>query len=498
MSTIEDAKITKTAYTQDLLQRKNVTGTAVGEKLVDGKPTGEPAILVFVQKKYSESNVLRKFSADELVPQSLDGIPTDVIEVGVIQKQSFKTRMRPLKPGYSVGHGDVTCGTIGGFFYDKDNEPVVLSNNHVLANENRAKVGDIIYQPGIADARVSKEFLGWTEPVSQYPYIGTLKDYIQLGPHNTHDSAIMRIPDALINSNLVDPIYPTVNRAISGIGDPALNMQVQKCGRTTGYTTGRIIGLHATFTIEYDFGMATFHECVVMTNMSQGGDSGSVILDMDMRAVALLFAGSPKVTLANPMSIVSNHYGLRIWNGPEVKSINNGSDWRVFTTDGNAKFEDGILRIEENSNQHCFVERTPGTFRGITCTVNTGSDTGASWGPGVVVQWPNGFLKVNLRHGDKFCGAFNTNESMAIGSVKPNTDYTLRIRKTQNSYVGEVLDDGRWFVVIEVPTSVFPLQPVAVRLGKTGLTGSTTDFAPSSTTEAGGMGVCTIKDIKFE
>ena len=59
------------AHTNDLLKKQGVTGTAVGEKWVNGKPTGKEAILVFVQKKFSAKsianpNVLTKFSAKDL------------------------------------------------------------------------------------------------------------------------------------------------------------------------------------------------------------------------------------------------------------------------------------------------------------------------------------------------------------------------------------------------------------------------------------------------
>jgi hypothetical protein len=487
-------------HNHELLQKQGVCGTGVGHKLVNGKPTGDHAILVFVQKKFSESGVIRKFSADELIPSEIDGIPTDVIEVGRLRKQDFRSRVRPLKPGYSVGHGDITCGTIGGFFTDKDGDPVLLSNNHVLACENKAQAGDLIYQPGPTDMRVAKTFTNWGNPVSSHPYVGTLKSFAHLnGNGNTHDSAIMRIHDSLIKANLIDALYPTINRPISDFGDPTINMPVQKCGRTTGYTTGRVIGLNATFTIEYDFGNATFSDCVVLTNMSQGGDSGSMILDMDTKAVALLFAGSKKVTIASPIRTVRDYYGLQLWDGPQVSNIAFGEyNWRIFTTDGSAKFDNGQLEITENSNQYCFVERSwSGQFAGVTCVINSGTDVGASWGPGIVVQWPNGYLKVNIRHRGPFCGTFNGNENLAFGVATPNTDYTLRIRKSSNSYVGEVLDGGQWHAVITIPLSVVSNKPVAIRIGKTGLSGSASDYAPSGSSDAGPVGTCVVKSVSF-
>jgi hypothetical protein len=38
--------------------------------------------------------------------------------------------------------------------------------------------------------------------------------------------------------------------------------------------------------------------------MSQGGDSGSAVLDMDLCVVGLLFAGSDLATLINPIQAV--------------------------------------------------------------------------------------------------------------------------------------------------------------------------------------------------
>ena len=38
--------------------------------------------------------------------------------------------------------------------------------------------------------------------------------------------------------------------------------------------------------------------------MSAGGDSGALVLDMQLQAVGLLFAGSPATTLINPIQSV--------------------------------------------------------------------------------------------------------------------------------------------------------------------------------------------------
>lgn len=496
----------KNNHEMELLQKHSVQGTGVGVKWVDGKPTTEPAVIVFVESKLPEDGVCRKFSADEVIPSQLDGVPTDIIEVGKIVKQNgFRDRVRPAKPGFSCGHGTITAGTIGGFFLDASGEPVFLSNNHVLATENGAAVGDPIFQPGKSD-NTNANFSGWNEPIINCPCIGTLKKYMMLERNgNQHDSAIASVHPSLFNQNLVDLNYPVVNRPLAGWADPAVNMAVQKCGRTTGYTTGKILALEATFTIGYDFGDATFTRCIVTTAMSDGGDSGSLITNMDMKAVGLLFAGSSKVTLANLFSTVRDYYGLKLWgaapttpNTPPSDGDERGSasleGWQKFTKDGEIVVVSGEYAITENANQYCFLEKSITDFKAVSCVINTGTDAGATWGPGLVVQWPEGFLKVNLRHGGTFGGVLNGNENLSVGRVKPQTDYTLRIRKTARSYVGEVMENRRWYSVIEVPRSVFPSKPAVLRVGKTGTNGSTIDH---NANESGPMGACVVRNIKI-
>lgn len=475
-------------HTNTLLKKQGVNGTAVGEKWVNGVPTGQEAVLVFVQKKFSAKsianpNVLTAFSADDLIPEEIDGVVTDVIEVGDIVKQAgYKGKVRPVKPGYSVGHGKITAGTIGGVFLDRNDDPVILSNNHVLANENDARVGDLIYQPGPTDARQNRKNVGWRKPVAGLPYIGTLKRFVRLKKSgNTQDSATAKIHPSLIQANLVDDIYPQINTRLAGFGTAKVGTQVQKCGRTTGYTTGRVLGINASFTIAYDFGNARFDKCVVCTAMSKGGDSGSIIQNMNERAVALLFAGSSRVTIANPMNLVQSHYGLKLYADSPSKDHDtvhfSGLDWHVQTSGANkATVKAGTLHVDAMANHYCCLERPISNFRTVRCTLNTGGGKGATWATGLSVHWPNGYLKVNLRHNATFGGYVNGSYNINIGKVRPNKQYDLRIRSTGNTYVGEVLDGGRWYTVIEVPKRVFPHPPVMVRIGKTDLHGGLTNY----------------------
>ena len=82
---------------------------------------------------------------------------------------------------------------------------------------------------------------------------------------------------------------------------------VQKTGRTTHYTIGRITTINATVDVGYGGGRtAWFRDQIITTNMSAGGDSGSLVTTLDNVAVELLFAGSSVATILNQIENVRN------------------------------------------------------------------------------------------------------------------------------------------------------------------------------------------------
>ena len=493
---IDDTLIAKQTLETDLTAMPNVNGVGVGMKWVNGVPTDQPAILVFVQKKLPETNVISMFSASDMIPPVIDGIPTDVIEVGDIVLQNFRQRIRPIKPGYSTSQKDVTAGTIGGFFIDRQGDPVVLSNNHVLANENRAKVGDYIYQPGILDAgKINMSTTGWTDPVSALPYYATLKQFVPLSATgvNAQDSAIGIIHPKIIKAGLIDPIYPVINQPLRGFATPVVNTQVQKCGRTTGYSTGRIMALNASFSVAYSLGSVKFNNCVVCSAMSSGGDSGSIIADMSMNAVALLFAGSPKVTIGNPIQTIQQQYGLSLWKSTQLApsmELDDGK-WTIYSTLGKITQATDAISLSCPANGYCVMERAISRFSYIDVAVNTGNDLGATWGPGISVHFANGgCMKVNLRRNGSFGGYLNGSEILNIGKTAVNTEYRLRIRKTETTYVGEVKEGSTWYTVIEVPITTLGDVALKLRVGKTDAGGSLNNHNP-----AGDAGQCSFRDL---
>jgi hypothetical protein len=105
--------------------------------------------------------------------------------------------------------------------------------------------------------------------------------------------------------------------AVSGTKPATLGMRVRKYGRTTEYTEGNVTLLNATVNIAYSTmagqKTARFVGQVITEAMSQGGDSGSLIVDAtENKAVGLLYAGSTLATIFNPIDDVLTQLNVTI------------------------------------------------------------------------------------------------------------------------------------------------------------------------------------------
>ena len=76
-----DVKEVKQRFEGELMALPNVTGVGVGER------GGTQVIKVFVVRK----EPLETLSASERVPRTLEGVPCDVEEIGVVSAQTIET-----------------------------------------------------------------------------------------------------------------------------------------------------------------------------------------------------------------------------------------------------------------------------------------------------------------------------------------------------------------------------------------------------------------------
>lgn len=357
-------------------RKPNVIGLGVGGKIKEGQLTGEPALMVLVTQKVADAEL----GSEDKIPEMVEDVKTDVLEVGFpqaliamlpltegrttreevfmtihdgarmaaapaarvapplpaearlplethiqVEIQQLARRIRPAQGGWSVGHYQITAGTIATCVYDllpgaSVNPPAygvgippqfyILSTNHVLANSNNAHLGDPILQPGPYD--------GGTNPADK---IASLSRFIPiqfapqvpLGQHNN-----------LVDVAIAEGRFEELDRSIYWNGqvrgwyrksEVKVGMVVKKTGRTTNITLGRILAVAATIDVGYGGGMiARFKDQILTTNMAAGGDSGSLVLDADdNKAVGLLFAGSVSATIINQFENVRSLLHIELW-----------------------------------------------------------------------------------------------------------------------------------------------------------------------------------------
>ncbi|MCK9223306.1 MAG: S1 family peptidase [Limnochordia bacterium] len=306
---------------EEVLDWPGVTGIAIGKKIKGGRLTDYDSVIIYVEKKLPVTHV------EYVLPQAIGDILTDVVETGRITTQMDHTkRMRPAPGGCSIGHHAITAGTLGVVCFDrKTKEPVILSNNHVLANstngiDGRAKQNDPILQPGAYDGGQTTDVLGRLERfvplhfgtggTDQKPmcFIRAIIERILgwLGVRNKEEHGI-NIVDAAI-ARPVDSVRMEILGVglVRGVTDVPVGTLCYKSGRTTQVSTGTLQGKNARLKVYFDEGQAAiFDKQLVFTSMSEPGDSGSLILEKGTnRAVGLLFAGSSDVTIANPIQDV--------------------------------------------------------------------------------------------------------------------------------------------------------------------------------------------------
>jgi len=371
----------------ELLSKPGVYAVGLGEKVSKGKRTGKRALVCSIAKK----KPLAQLAQNELIADDYDGIPTDIVEIGSrpVAFPAYRDKQRPVMPGISVGHYAITAGTIGAIV-EVDGDVMLLSNNHVFADENDAGLGDAIIQPGKYDGGDDGDRIGtlynyvpltFTDQSEPTPGPGPAPDPEPPTPDpdpepepepeppvdddsdckvaNIFATVLNKIASIFGRETQLKPVRPRppnptlppmkldlvvpqiiMNRVdgavaridadvsyainyltfmpkVTGVNElAAVGTVVQKLGRTTGYTQGTIEQTDVIVDVGYDGGTVRFEDQIMIgangegASFSAGGDSGSLIMDEDFKAVALLFAGNDVKTFANPISDVMQELNI--------------------------------------------------------------------------------------------------------------------------------------------------------------------------------------------
>jgi hypothetical protein len=305
MSLVADAGIKRAAKKKTVATalsapdiKDSINGVGVSQKA-----NGESCVKVLTREK---THVTPK-----MLSQHLGVKPQDIIieHTGIIRFKMPTSRHRPPYPGISVGHYQITAGTIGCFVKDSSGRQYILSNNHVLANTDKGYYADPILQPGKLDGGKKS-----ADIIAHLSYV------VKLSATNPNE---MDAATAEINKGLNLDFRINGKKSVKGTIEHANKMKVEKFGRTTGHTIGSITTRNLDLQVDYDGKLFDFQDQFEIkgvmskgkrTMFCDGGDSGSLILQRgSFKAVGLLFSGNDDgTTFATPIEAVLQAFSVNI------------------------------------------------------------------------------------------------------------------------------------------------------------------------------------------
>jgi hypothetical protein len=175
-----------------------------------------------------------------------------------------------------------------------------------------------------------------------------------------------------------------------------------------------------------------------------------------------------------------------------------GPSWTShLSKNGDARLEvdNGGISIHCRAHHCAFAERDlPSGTTMVQCRINSGTDQGMTWGPGMGLVWPHEFLRINLRPLERRCGVDDgRSQGLYRAGIEPNKDYYVRVRIQPKQVFAEISHDGKaWWPLGAFSRGAYAGDPIKVRLGKMAPDGRNVDADASPNPE----GSCTITELR--
>jgi hypothetical protein len=226
---------------------------------------------------------------------------------------------RPLRPGVQLQNWDedaragllaserMAVGTLG-MLLERGGESLLLSNNHVLAGQNRGCVGDRITQPGGVQLLETEVVARLERFVALHPSPADARPHRNTVIWNRVDAAVARLSPGIDRSRDFLELHAVPTP--SGFAHPVLGERVFKVGRTTGLRRGVITSVNDHVgPIPYAIGGCWFSGSFVVEGerglpFSEGGDSGAIVVRQTGEVIGLIYAGNGVETFACPITDV--------------------------------------------------------------------------------------------------------------------------------------------------------------------------------------------------
>lgn len=257
--------------------RQDVTAIDLGSKYKGGESAPTLALRIHVARKLKLADI----PASDIVPSTIEGIPTDVIEATYLHQALASTPKRRgrnavLRPGVSVAAAGCRAGTLGAIvFSEADGKAQLLSAAHVFVNRFRPDRGNKIVQPALDDGGRIKD-----------DSVASLEGFFIQNSWRS-DAAI-----AAINGSRTFNRIPIGARQAPEVVKTAQPGDVlSKSGRTTGVTKGRVEGRGLYKYPAAPLGVVGFRLRIaegpdtILNDLTGPGDSGALWYGDDGRVV---------------------------------------------------------------------------------------------------------------------------------------------------------------------------------------------------------------------
>lgn len=428
MRSDEELFAIKERAAEQLMRIPGVTGVGLGGRETAGRPMGEISIKVFVSEKRPRAEV----PPDEVIPETFEGVPTDVIALGEGEEEQGPPtgraavpmsnrdldRYRPLTGGVRIEAKlpDASGGTLGCFLWERaDHDHVyALTNQHVMTGSVAPTVADTkVGQPNSSDSvtKCCSNIVGL--------YAGGRKE-------SGRDAAVVRLEAGMQWRPHVTEIGELQGTHALTTGEIAgLTYQVRKRGQRSRLTGGTVESINATWTVA---GITHNNVTVVRPNpdptlpagtpifFTQKGDSGSVYVNDDNEVVALHFAGRSSQQRSAGFGIAHILNVFRTREGLDLEVAVATTPGQVFTVPGSAMVE--------------VPPEVAPVLTGVRTRERVLAPVGSGWLPGVAVPSPamavdlqadldrtaSGRHLINLwlRHQQELLELVNTNKRVAM------------------------------------------------------------------------------------
>jgi hypothetical protein len=295
-------------------QFPDVLGVDVGIKESHGELTNVLAFRVHVRRKKS----MGELRPEEVIPNEIRGVPTDIL---VVKDAEPETDL--LTGGIQI-EGSGGIGTLG-CFVTLDTDPVadkkiyILSNHHVLMGSSGA-AGDKICHPSkcMSPCCHCNDVAELVAASAGAP--GSAGNLIDAGYARILDQGT-GVTNSHFFSNTIEGIGPVFGSTAAVPFDI-----IRKHGRTTGLTYGIVVSVTFPFALTVEEGQPTagyinqmdINPVQPSTDWSEGGDSGSAVVNRFNQVVGLHFAGprgGPEGranNINNVLSTAAGGFGLTV------------------------------------------------------------------------------------------------------------------------------------------------------------------------------------------